>query len=175
MPAGRPSPLQRGRWGHAAAARVRQTTTGRPVLSARAGAVLGVFVILVTILAIPLKAWITQRAHISELETQVAEMDSKVSTLRGTLQQWNDPAYVEAQARARLHFVKPGEVGYVVITDADTASEEPTRTHRLVEPPTGVPWWGAVWSTVRQVADPKANGIQESAPAPAAPAPSYGE
>ena len=145
------------------------------MLSARAGAVLGVLVILVTILAIPIKEWITQRARISELETQVSAAQGEVSTLSSTLEQWNDPAYVEAQARARLHYVKPGEVGYVVITDADTPAAKAAPKHSLVDAPTGVPWWSAVWSTVQQVADPKADGIQESAPEPAAPAKSYGQ
>ena len=145
------------------------------MLSARAGVALGVLVILITILAIPIKEWISQRAHISELEAQVTQQEARVSSLESTLEQWDDPAYVEAQARGRLHFVKPGEVGYVVITDADRPAEQRERSHPLVDAPTGVPWWSAVWSTVQQVADPKADGIQESAPAPAAPAESYGQ
>ena len=55
MPVGRPS----------SAPRVRRSDTARPVLSARAGAALGVLVVLIAILAIPFKEWITQRARIS--------------------------------------------------------------------------------------------------------------
>ena len=87
--------------------------TGRPVLSARAGAALGVVVVLLAILAIPFKEWITQRARIADLEGQLAWHTQRTEDLTAALQRWDDPAYVEAQARARLHFVHPGEVGYV--------------------------------------------------------------
>ena len=71
MPAGRPSPTPR----------VRRTDLGRPVLSARAGAALGVLVVLVAILAIPFREWITQRARISELESQLAWHTQRVTSL----------------------------------------------------------------------------------------------
>ena len=107
MSAGRPSTT----------ARVRRSDSRRPVLSARAGAALGVVVVLITILAIPFREWITQGARISELESQVAWHNQRVADLQTARDRWKDPAYVEAQARARLHFVRPGEVGYVVLTD----------------------------------------------------------
>ena len=36
-----------------------------------------------------------------------------VAGLEQELADWEDPAFVIAQARSRLHFVFPGEVGYV--------------------------------------------------------------
>ena len=77
MSAGRPSP----------APRVRRPDIRRPVLSARAGAALGVVVILITILAIPFREWITQGARIAELESQVAWHTQRVSDLQAAYEE----------------------------------------------------------------------------------------
>ncbi|MDH4016301.1 MAG: septum formation initiator family protein [Actinomycetota bacterium] len=164
MSAGRPSTT----------ARVRRSDSRRPVLSARAGAALGVVVVLITILAIPFREWITQGARISELESQVAWHNQRVADLQTARDRWKDPAYVEAQARARLHFVRPGEVGYVVLTDETAEAPETTQTRPMAPAPKGGPWWSAVWSTVAQAADP-AETLPPSAPEPAEPADTYGQ
>jgi cell division protein FtsB len=163
MPDGRPSSNRRAR-----------PETGRPVLSARAGAALGVLVILIAILAIPFKEWITQRARISDLESQLAWHTQRAEELRASLARWDDPAYVEAQARARLHFVHPGEVGYVVLDDQASA-QETTPTRPMVQAPSGGPWWSAVWSTVEQADAPDEGSRSPLAPAPAEPAQTYGQ
>lgn len=161
MPAGRPS-LTR-----------RQPDLGRPVLSARAGAALGVLVVLVAILAIPFKEWITQRARISDLEAQIAWHSQRVAELTAASERWKDPAYVEAQARARLRFVKVGEVGYVVLTEDPARTGEATATRPMATVPKGGPWWAAMWTTVQQAADPDESGSPLEAPAPAERAESY--
>ncbi len=148
---------------------------GRPVLSARAGAALGVLVVLVAILAIPSKEWVTQRARIADLEEQLAWHHDRVDQLTATLERWEDPAYVEAQARARLRFVRVGEVGYVVLTDEATQSPETTQTRPMAQVPKGGPWWSALWSTVYSVATADPGSPAPRAPAPAQPAETYGE
>jgi cell division protein FtsB len=162
MPAGRPS----------AARRAGRPDPGRPVLSARAGAALGVLVVLIAILAIPFREWVTQRARIADLETQLAWHNQRADELRSVLERWEDPAYIEAQARARLHYVRPGEVGYVVLTEEETAGPETTPTRPMVTAPKGSAWWSAVWSTVQQ-ADEPATAPPPSAPPEARPAESY--
>ncbi len=163
MPAGRPS----------SAPRVRLTDSGRPVLSARAGAALGVVVVLIAILAIPFKEWVTQRARISDLEGQLAWHHQRVDELTAALDRWDDPAYVEAQARARLHYVRPGQVGYVVLAEGEEEKSAVTPTRPMATAPKGGPWWGAVWTTVQQAAQPKSSA-PPVAPDPAEPAESYG-
>lgn len=165
MPVGRPSSIRR----------VRRSDPSRPVLSARAGAVLGVVVVLIAILAIPFKEWITQRARISDLESQLAWHTDRTTQLEDALSRWDDPAYVEAQARARLHFVRPGEVGYVVLTAEEVEQPETTETRPMATAPKGGPWWSAVWTTVQQAAEPEVQGsAPPPAPEPAEPAESYG-
>jgi cell division protein FtsB len=133
------------------------------VLSARAGAALGVLVVLIAILAIPFREWVTQRARIADLETQLAWHTERRAELKAVLERWDDPAYIETQARTRLHYVRPGEVGYVVLTEEETTEPETTPTRPMVPAPKGQAWWSAVWSTVQQVDEP------EKAPAPSAP------
>ena len=145
------------------------------MLSARAGAALGVLVVLITILALPFKEWVTQRARIADLETQLAWHTDRVGDLEASLQRWDDPSYVEAQARARLHFVRPGQVGYVVLTDEAVEEPETTQTRPMAEVPQGGPWWSAVWSTVQQAAEPPSDGKAPAAPDPAEPAQNYAQ
>lgn len=145
------------------------------MLSARAGAALGVLVVLIAILALPFKDWVTQRARIADLSAQVAWHNERVAQLETSLERWNDPAYVEAQARSRLHFVRPGQVGYTVITDQQTEEEAGSDSRPMPRVPADEPWWGAVWSTVQQAADPQTQESLTQAPAPAQPAPSYGQ
>lgn len=164
MSAGRPSTRRQD----------RRSDTRRPVLSARAGAALGVVVVLITILALPFREWITQGTRIAELESQLAWNTQRVAELKAAHERWQDPAYIEAQARARLHFVRPGQVGYVVLTEDEPQAPETTATRPMAQAPQGGPWWAAIWSTVESAAGP-ADDVPPQAPAPAEPAPSYGQ
>ena len=164
MPAGRPS----------SSMQERATDIRRPVLSPRAGVALGIVVVLIAILALPFREWVTQRARISDLQAQVAWHDQRVHELDAAAKRWKDPAYIEAQARSRLHFVHPGEVGYVVLTDQELDAPETTATRPMASAPQGGPWWRAVWTTVEQSADPAAE-IPPQAPAPAEPAQDYAQ
>lgn len=161
-----------GKRGRLASRRLRRADTGRPVLSARAGAALGVFIVLLAILAIPFKEWVSQRARISELQTQLDWHTQRVDQLQETVDRWKDPAYVEAQARTRLHFVKPGEVGYVLLTDGSTAAAPEPAAQQMAQAPSGRPWWSAIWTTVQLTDEGSADSAPE-APPEAAPAPSY--
>lgn len=144
------------------------------VLSARSGAVLAVFIVLLMTLALPAKAYITQRSRIAGLEAQLAWHNQRIADLTAAHERWSDPAYVEAQARARLHYVRVGQVGYVVITDKSPSQTEITTTRPQAEVPRNGPWWSALWSTVEGVAKPEASTKAPAAPAEATPAPSYG-
>lgn len=144
------------------------------VLSARSGAVLAVFIVLMMTLALPAKAYMTQRSRIAALESQLSWYNQRISDLTAAHARWQDPSYVEAQARARLHYVRVGQVGYVVLTDKATEADEITTTRPAAQVPQDGPWWSALWSTVEGVAKPEASNTAPAAPAEASPAPSYG-
>lgn len=77
-----------------------------------------------------------QRQTIADLQQQVADQQESVDDLGDQVAQWDDPAYIEAQARDRLFYVYPGETAYVVIDDrspAESAEEASAFTTDLVE------------------------------------------
>jgi cell division protein FtsB len=80
--------------------------------------ILGLVVLGVIVLAPSLKLLIQQRAQIAVLEKSVEAQKHQVSSLKGQVARWDDPAYIEAQARNRLLFVFPGEYSYLVIPEA---------------------------------------------------------
>ena len=74
-----------------------------------------VLVILAVTLAVPIRSWFAQRAQIAGLEADVASAQAQVDSLRLQQERWADPDFVASEARRRLHFVLPGEVGYVTL------------------------------------------------------------
>ena len=81
---------------------------------------LGLVVLGVIVLAPSLKLLIQQRAEITNLQKSVEAQKHTVSSLKGQVARWDDPAYIEAQARNRLLFVFPGEYSFLVIPESGT-------------------------------------------------------
>lgn len=117
----------------------------RPALTGRAAILILVLAALVVTLAIPLRAWLAQRSEIAALEADVAASRERVASLQQELQDWEDPAFVIAQARSRLHFVFPGEVGYVVLGEDDRPIV-PSDEADVDESP----WYSRLWDSARQ-------------------------
>lgn len=117
----------------------------RPTLTGRAAILVLVLAALVVTLAIPLRAWMSQQAEIAALEADVAQSRERVESLRAELKDWEDPAFVIAQARSRLHFVFPGEVGYVVLGEDDRpiVPEEERAADQA-------PWYSRLWDSTLQ-------------------------
>src|SRR5439155_14604242 len=85
----------------------------RARLTGRATVLFVVLVMLAVAYAWPLREYLSQRAELSRLRADTAAAQARVDALERQKQRWADPAYVRAQARDRLHFVLPGETGYV--------------------------------------------------------------
>ena len=104
---------------------------------------------LVVSLAVPVRSWFAQRAEIADLRTSVAEAEERVAALELQKERWEDPAFVAAEARRRLHFVLPGEVGFVTL-----GSEQGLTSEGEAAGP-DQPWFSALWSAVQEVDDPE--------------------
>jgi cell division protein FtsB len=125
-----------------AAQRRRRTT-----LTARA-AVLAVALASVALaVALPFKIWLAQRGEISSLQAQTRAQQQHVAALQHQQQQWQDPAYVEQQARQRLHYVKPGEKAYIVLGKPKPAA--PAAKPVPATPALSGPWYSRLWQTVQ--------------------------
>lgn len=87
------------------------------------GFTVAVFVLIVAalvILAPSLRLLVEQQQEIAALEQRVIDQQAVVDDLQTEIDRWQDPAYIEAQARDRLLYVYPGDISYLVIDDGLT-------------------------------------------------------
>lgn len=90
----------------------------------RAGVLCALVVLcLVSVLA-PLSAHVRQQSDVAALTEEVGAARARVEALEAATARWEDPAYVAAQARARLHYALPGETAYVVLGAAAADEDE---------------------------------------------------
>lgn len=104
------------------------------------------FVVAIT-LAPPIQHYFTQRAQINSLKTQISDNQAMLDKAAAELAQWDDPEYVASQARARLHFVFPGERQYIVVGD-DEITEDGQQTKISGQLPVGLPWYSRLISSI---------------------------
>jgi cell division protein FtsB len=98
-----------------------------------------------------LHSYVQQRQQLAQLRAQVAAAQARNDDLQSDLSRWDDPAYVQAQARQRLSFVMPGEKAFRVVDPETVPDVEPAResgpSSSLDATGTG-PWYQAVWASV---------------------------
>ncbi len=83
---------------------------GSLTLTTRA-ALLGLALCAVVLtLAYPLREYLSEHRQINQLAAQVAKDKATVAQMRQAGRQDADPAYIEAQARIRLHMQRPGDL-----------------------------------------------------------------
>ena len=134
---------------------------GRSRLTARAGVLLLVLLVLVISYASSLRAWLQQRAEIEAARADIARTQASVNELEREKQRWEDPAYVQQQARERFGWVLPGEVGYRVIDADGTTLGAPAPPAILAEQPPSDDWYDDVWGSIRA-----AGAVQEQSDSP---------
>jgi len=83
-----------------------------------------VIVLAVVVLAPSLRTLVEQQNQLVELRQAVEDKKNSVSELKGDIARWDDPAYIEAQARDRLVYVYPGDYTYLVIDDGKTVTTD---------------------------------------------------
>ena len=139
-------------------ARIRTATSvarSGPKFTGRAIILLSVVVLLVVSYTSALHTWWEQRQEVQQTRAEIAMRREAIRNLENTKRRFDDPAFIERQARERFGWVMPGEVGYRVIgTDgtimgeipAPAALPEKTKTH----------WFDTVWASVEGAGrDPK--------------------
>jgi cell division protein FtsB len=132
--------------GEQTAARVYRSQTKRQArrsrLTGRAALLALVLCSLVVALAYPIRQYVSQRAEVADLQREREQARERVEELRDLKARWQDDAYAEQRIRERLHYVMPGETGFIVI-DPDAAKK--TRTDRTVADRA---WYANVWDGV---------------------------
>lgn len=118
-------------------------------LTSRALILIIVLALLVLALSVPIRNWLSQRAEVAALRADITASSERIAELEAELARWSDPAFVATEARRRLHFVLPGEIGYVTIS-RDGRPAEAVLSDEAGEQPRG--WHAVVWESL-QLAD----------------------
>jgi cell division protein FtsB len=132
--------------GEQTAARVYRSQTRRQArrsrLTGRAALLALVLCTLVVALAYPIRQYVSQRAEIADLQREQEQAAERVEKLRDLKARWQDDAYAEQQIRQRLHYVLPGETGFIVV-DPDAANQSRSDLGAADRP-----WYANVWDGV---------------------------
>jgi len=130
---------------------------GRPRFTNRAAILLVVFAVLVISYASSMRAYLQQREQINELKQQIATSRASIATAEREKRRWQDPAYVEAQARDRFGWVLPGETSYQVL---DANGQPLTGDDELTDPASVAQdkpkaWWSKAYGTLEAADHPE--------------------
>jgi cell division protein FtsB len=155
--AGRPRNTRPG--ARAASTRTRAAAVAAPRarFTNRAAILLVVFAVLVVSYASSMRAYLQQREHLNALRHQIATSKADIAASEREKRRWRDPAYVEAQARARFGWVLPGETSYQVL---DQNGNPLTGDDELTDPTSVAPekpkaWWTTAYSTLEAADHPE--------------------
>ncbi|MEI6229995.1 MAG: septum formation initiator family protein [Actinomycetes bacterium] len=118
----------------------------KPSLTGRAIALVGVVSLLVVTLAVPVRELIHQRQQIAALQAQNAVVQAQVDDLTLEADRLKDPAYVTSLIRERLHYLLPGEVGYVVLDPTEAPAPASAGAAKPKQP-----WFTSMWSSIQKV------------------------
>ncbi|MER0480367.1 septum formation initiator family protein [Streptomyces sp. Edi2] len=129
--------------GEQAAARVyRARPPRRNRLTGRAALLALVMCSLVVALAYPIRQYVSQRSDIADQRRKAQDAGAALDRLREQKARWQDPDFVRQQARRHLHYVMPGETGYIV-QDGSAAGSAPKGPQAAQRP-----WYENLWDTV---------------------------
>lgn len=120
-------------------------------ITSRALILVCVFALLVLALSVPVRAWLSQRAEVAALRADISASSERIAELQTELGRWSDPAFVSTEARRRLHFVLPGEIGYVTIS-GDGRPAEAVLSEAAATAPRG--WHSVVWDSLERADRP---------------------
>ena len=134
--------------------RSKRVFSSRRPGSGRTFSLVAVFFIFALVLAPPIQHYFTQRAQINALRAQVDGDRAALEAARLELIRWQDPDYVKAQARERLHFVMPGERQYIV-TGTPNEDGEVTVNKVADQLEDGAPWYTRMIASITQVTSEK--------------------
>lgn len=105
-------------------------------------------VIAVIALAPSIRTFVEQQNQLAALRQAVDDRRDAVDDLNGEIARWDDPAYIEAQARDRLVYVYPGDITYLVIDEGSAVTTDDGGPISAGIQPTQIDWVSALLGTV---------------------------
>ncbi|MGH3559465.1 MAG: FtsB family cell division protein, partial [Mycobacterium sp.] len=145
-----------------------QRSEQRLGMTARRAAILAAVVCVLTLtIAGPVRTYFAQRTEMKQLAASEAALRRQIADLEQQQAKLADPAYIAAEARERLGFVKPGDIPYQVQLPPTAAlpAEPGSETAPVA---TGDPWYTSLWHTIADT--PHGPPPPPPAPAPMPPA-----
>lgn len=124
-----------------------------------------VVVLCLVALATPVQRLSAQRAELTAVRGQIEQYRAQIADLEKRQARLQDPSYIARLARERLHFVLPGEVGYVVLDPGEeVAAGAPAPQAAVLA---RGPWWAQLWQSVREAdaMPPQPQSTNPTAPA----------
>ncbi|MQY03968.1 FtsB family cell division protein [Actinomadura macrotermitis] len=116
----------------------------RNALTSRAAILAVVMCAIALSLAYPVREYIAQRQEIADLRHKEAVARRQVDELARRKQQLADKAYIEREARQRLHYCRPEEKCYIVL-DGGAGNGQQTQQGGPASRP---PWYETLWRSV---------------------------
>jgi cell division protein FtsB len=120
---------------------------GRPHFTGRAAILAVVLCAIALSLAYPVREYIAQRRQIDQLQAQRTQTALQLKRLEQERKKLKQPAYIEQQARDRLHMCFPGQTCYLII-DPRSGRGRGSATRR-----DEVPWYARLWSSVQEASE----------------------
>jgi cell division protein FtsB len=104
---------------------------------------------LAILLAAPVHRYLESRSAVQQEAQQLAASEAQLTQLQRERAQWQDPSYVEQQARERLQYAMPGDTVYELVTPGQQPAlggQRPTSA----SPPrlSGGSWNQRLWGSV---------------------------
>lgn len=124
----------------------------RTSITTRAIALAVVLLVLTISYASSMRIYVEQRQDLAATKAKIAEREAAIGGLQQDLSRWQDDAYVEAQARERLGWVRPGEYGFRVV-EGRPQGERPVAPEDKQEQP---PWWSRLLGSLEHADRPPA-------------------
>ncbi|MEU4740980.1 septum formation initiator family protein [Actinosynnema sp. NPDC023658] len=97
-------------------------------------------------IAVPLRTYLAQREELRGSYAAQETLRAEVDRLEQRKRELADPAHVEAEARRRLHYVRPGETPYVVQLPGD-AERELEERRPATKPAEDKAWYEQLWDS----------------------------
>ncbi len=112
----------------------------------RAAMLAAVVCVLALSVAVPLRNYLGQRSELAAVHEQQQILAGKVAELERRRALLADPQHVQAQARERLQYVRPGESPYVVqLPPGQTAAGFAGTGSAVVPRPL---WYAELWKSI---------------------------
>ncbi|MET8906821.1 septum formation initiator family protein [Micromonospora sp. NPDC004551] len=144
--ASRPAAARRA----AAGGTVKRLTAPQPRrFTGRATVLFAVLIALALAYTYPVRVYLDQQADIERMEASQARQRELIQDLSAEAEKWQDPAYIETQARERFFMGRPGETLLVVLSDPEGAAKDAGKGAKPGPPKPPDPWYGTLWSSVQ--------------------------